>query len=281
MPPDAGVTGARRLPRQLAPRQLAPRPASGVGAVPNATIVGRIDCSPTIVRLLVRPDAGVPAFAPGQYLALGVPADGGLLLRPYSTASPRGEDRALEFLIRLVPGGALTPRLWTLREGDRLRVGPPKGVFTDEASDPRRRLFLATGTGLAPLVSMLVSRLREVPDGAARRRPIVVHGASLQHDLAYRDRLSELAAAGRIRYVPVVSRPADPANAGWRGATGRVDAVLPEVLASSAADPHDVLAFICGGPGVVGSATAALGHLGVPAAAIHAEAYWSAPGAPS
>ncbi|MEO5964553.1 MAG: FAD-binding oxidoreductase [Candidatus Limnocylindrales bacterium] len=270
----------RRVPQRPAVRPGGPGAAGhGAAATPNATIVERLDISPTVVRLRVRPDAGVPAFEPGQYLALGVPVDERPLLRPYSTASPLGEDEALEFLVRLVPDGALTPRLWTLGPGGRVRLGPPKGLFIDDHGDPRRRLFIATGTGIAPLVSMLETRLYGTPDGAIRRRPIILHGASNEADLAYRDRLSSLAFAGRIRYVPVVSRPADPANAAWRGTTGRLDALLPAVLASAAADPGDLVAFVCGSPGLVCGATASLAALGVPDDAVRTEAYWTAPAA--
>src|SRR5450759_4093523 len=97
---DAVIT--RRPPPPRAPRADL--------SAPNATITEREDVSPGVARLRIRPDDGVPAFEPGQYLALGLDLDGRPLQRPYSTASARGETDALEFLVRLVPDGALTPR---------------------------------------------------------------------------------------------------------------------------------------------------------------------------
>lgn len=245
-------------------------------AAPNATIVEREDVSSSVVRLRVRPDGGIPAFEPGQYLALGIELDGRPLQRPYSTASARGETDALEFLVRLVPDGALTPRLWPLRAGDRLRLGRPKGLFTADSADPRRPVYVATGTGIAPLLSMLESRLREAEDGPAARRPIVVHGVARAPDLAWRRRLEQLAARGRITYIPAISRPADPANAGWAGAAGRVDALLPSLLAAAGAEPLRTVAFICGNLGMTEAAGAALRAFGLPGDAVRSEAYWVA-----
>ncbi len=257
------------------PPPRAPRPDL---TAPNATITEREDLSPGVARLRVRPDDGVPPFEPGQYLALGLEVDGRPLQRPYSTASARGEPDALEFLVRLVPGGALTPRLWPLRAGHRLRLGRPKGLFTADPADPRRPVYVASGTGIAPLRSMLESRLQETDDGPPGRRPIVIHGVARAADLAWRDRFEALAAAARITYVPAVSRPADPANVGWTGATGRVDALIPSVLAATGADAGTTVAFICGNPGMTEAAGAALRLFGLPAEAVRSEAYWPATG---
>ena len=181
----------------------------------------------------MRPDGGVPAFRAGQYFALGLDGDGEFVQRPYSTSSSPGERDTLAFLVRLVVDGALTPRLWTLRPGARLRLGPPKGLFAAPLADPRRPLLVGTGTGIAPLLSILGAYLRDGPARDHGSRPVVMHGASFAADLAERSRLAELEAAGRISYIPAVSRPSDPANAGWGGATGRLDGLLHDVMATS------------------------------------------------
>jgi ferredoxin-NADP reductase len=168
----------------------------------------------------------------------------------------------------------LTPRLWPLGAGDRVRLGRPKGLFTADAADSRRPVYVATGTGIAPLLSMLESRLRESEDGPAARRPIIVHGVARASDLAWRSRLEDLSAQGRIAYVPAVSRPADPANAGWTGATGRIDALLPPLLASAGTHPGRTIAFICGNPGMTEAAGVALRTFGLADEAIRSEAYW-------
>jgi len=252
-----------------------PRVREAPTAAPNALIVEREDVSPSVARLRIRPDDGVPPFKPGQYFAVGIEVEGRPLQRPYSTASAAGETDALEFLLRLVPHGELTPRLWALRAGDRVRLGRPKGLFVPDAGDERRAVYVATGTGIAPLLSMLTSALPETDLAPATRRPVVVHGVALPRDLAYRDRLEALDRAGRIRYVPAASRPADPLCAGWAGPTGRVDGLLAGILADAGATPDATVAFICGNPGMTDAAGAALRAWGLPEEAVRSEAYWT------
>jgi ferredoxin-NADP reductase len=241
----------------------------------NATLTRRIDLTPSVARFRVRPDDGVPAFAPGQYFALGLPATGGLLQRPYSAASPAGTSGDLEFLIRRVAGGALTPRLWELAEGARLRVGRPKGLFTLRPGDRRSHLFVATGTGLAPVVSMLAALL---DDRGARppSRMVIVHGVSRAPELAFGEWLSGCARLDpRLLYVPVVSRPGHPDNAGWTGAVGHVDEVLDAVCDRHGLDPRATVAYVCGNPDAVAAVNRTLLSRGFPADALVSEQYWA------
>ena len=251
------------------------------GLEPNATLAQRFDLTPTVARFVIRPDAGVPPFEPGQYFALGLTVDGRPLQRPYSTASPRGEASSLEFLVRLVGAGAFTPRLWRLAAGDRLWIGRPKGLFMLRPDDPRTHLFVATGTGLAPFVSMLetiVGTASGSPDGRpgpASPRAVVVHGVAHVAELAYRDRLERLAAgAAAVRYSPVVSRPTHPDNAGWSGLTGRLVPRLDEVCSVHRVDPATSVAYLCGNPEMIASAERVLLDRGFAPEAVISEHYW-------
>lgn len=250
---------------------------------PNATLVERIDLTPAISRFVVRPDDGVARFEPGQYLALGLMVEGRLLQRPYSTATLPGTGSELEFLIRLVPGGAFTERLWPIRVGARLRLGGPKGLFTLRRADPRTHLFLATGTGIAPFVSMTSVLMaagvghRDLRD-AARPRLVVAHGVSVAGDLAYRDRLEAYAARGpSFRYVPLVSRPSGPNDVPSGGLHGRLETRLDELCDTHAIDPATTVAYLCGNPGMIAAASLILATRGFPADSIISEQYW--PGA--
>ncbi len=253
---------------------------------PNATLVARIDLTPTVARFVIGPDDGVSPFEPGQYFALGLSVDGRPLLRPYSTSSGPDVRTELEFLIRLVRDGAFTPRLWRLEPGARLRIGRAKGLFTLRPDDPRTHLFVATGTGLAPFVSMVGALLSgesvrpatpRVPNGTVSRAPraLVVHGVSRHDELAYRDRLERLATvADGVRYEPIVSRPDDPANATWAGRTGRVAAQLDDVWAAHDLDPTSCVAYLCGNPEMIASVERILIARGVAGDAIVSEQYW-------
>jgi ferredoxin-NADP reductase len=271
----------------IAVGRVAPAVGSTVrpGLPPNATLTGRIDLTVTVARFVVRPDDGVGAFEPGQYFALGLIVDDRPLLRPYSTSSAPDSPTELEFLIRLVPDGMFTPQLWALRIGDRLRIGRPKGLFMLRPADTRTHLFIATGTGLAPFLSMVGSLVRRAADESGRSedralaspRAIVVHGVSRVDELAYRDRLEQLE-AGRlgVRYEPIVSRPTDPANAGWAGRTGRLAAQLEDVCAAHHLDPGSTVAYLCGNPEMIASAEGILADRGFASEAIVSEQYWPA-----
>ena len=205
-------------------------------------------------------------FRAGQYLALGLRLDGRMVQRPYSTAACPRTASAHEFLVRHVPDGALTPHLWHLDVGGRVHLGPPKGLFVLEADDPRTHLLVSSGTGLAPFISMT----RTLVDRGQPPRVVVVHGVSHAADLAYRDRLDAWDRGGLVRYVPTVSRPGDPANAAWRGRTGRTDAALAE--ACGALDPATTVAYLCGNPGMVDGAERLLRSRGFDD--VRAERFW-------
>jgi ferredoxin--NADP+ reductase len=277
-------------PRPLGPftggEPVEPRPIRRREVTPNATLVSRVDLTASVARFVVRPDTGVPAFKPGQYFALGLEVDGALLQRPYSTASPAGTIEEVEFLIRRVGSGSFTPHLWNVARGARVWLGPPKGLFTLQPADERTHLFVSTGTGLAPFISMSEAVLRSGPDAAdgpgngpaTRPRIAVVHGVSYAAELAYRDRLEEWSATGRLSYVPTVSRPTDPANADWTGATGRTETLLDRVCDQLALDPHDTVAYICGNPEMIEAVAETLRGRGFPESAVIREHYWTAAG---
>ncbi len=290
MPPGPSSSSSNRLPdmsadttlrRPLPERRLPPiRSLPPIGAqarsrpatVANATVIERDDLTPSVARFTIRPDVPTAHVEPGQYLTLGLPVDGRILQRPYSTASPAGPHDELEFLIRLVPNGALTPWLWKLGVGDRLHLGPPKGLFRRLPGDDRTHLFIATGTGLAPFVAMTATLL----GGSSPPRVVMIHGVAHAPELAYRERFEHWHAGGSVTYLPAVSRPEAPANAGWRGLTGRIDAILPSVCAIHDLDPDRTVAYLCGNPAMIDAASTALAAYGLADDAIRSEQYWPA-----
>lgn len=238
----------------------------------NATLVERTDLTADVASLFVRPDAPGTGYAPGQYATLGLAAGDGLVQRPYSMAAPHAPGEAWEFHVRRVRGGALTERLWELPVGARLRLGAPRGRFTPDPQDQRSRLFVATGTGIAPFVAMIRADLA----AGRRRRTVVVHGVAHADELGFRGLLARLAAshASGLRYVPTISRPDDPRSRGWVGATGRAERVLETCWAALGLDPAATVAYLCGNPGMVASASAALAGRRIAPADVHTESYW-------
>ncbi len=134
----------------------------------------RLDVTADLARFRLRPDGGMPAFVPGQYVSLGLQTDAGHLLRPYSIASAPHEREVLESYIRRMEAGAFTARLWALQPGERLWVGPPRGLFTLRPRHEGPHLLIATGTGLAPMMAMLA----DLGARPSRPRVILIHGVS-------------------------------------------------------------------------------------------------------
>jgi len=226
----------------------------------NSTLVQRIEVTPDLLILRVKPDAGVPEFKSGQYVALGLPGDAvrysgaapeveqpaadKLIKRAYSIGSSPSQREYLEFYVAVVPDGALTSRLAALKEGDRLFAQPKvTGTFTLEGLPPERNLLLvATGTGLAPFMSMV--RTGEV--WTAGRTITVVHGVRYPSDFAYSDELMSYQEGGRqLLYLPIASRAGDE----YTGRKGRIQRLFEDQVIVP--NPATDSVFLCGNPAMI------------------------------
>jgi ferredoxin/flavodoxin---NADP+ reductase len=239
----------------------------------NATLVRRVDDTDDLACFWVRYDAEPVPFEAGQYMTTGVVTDGKLLQRPYSVASsPREAADGYELYVRLVPVMRFTSALWRLPIGHRMRMIGPKGKFLLEPDDERTHLFISTGTGIAPFISMMRTLLI---DGSPR--PVVcLNGVSYVHDLGYRDLLEGWQESGEypMNYIPTVSRPAEEANAGWDGRTGRVEANILSVCDELGLTPDNTVAYICGNPEMIVTAEAMLHDRGFQELQVKTELYW-------
>jgi ferredoxin--NADP+ reductase len=226
----------------------------------NATVVDRIDITPDLMVLRVKPDAGVPHFLPGQYVALGLPgsaprmegappeteavAPDKLIKRAYSIGSSPHQRDYLEFYIAIVPTGALTSRLACVKPGDRVFAQPKvTGTFTlDGVPEDHNLVLVSTGTGLAPFMSMIRTETTWTPS----RRITVVHGVRYPHDFAYADELHGFAARSTgFTYLPISSRAPED----WSGRKGRVQRLFED--GSISLDPDLDHVFLCGNPGMI------------------------------
>lgn len=127
-------------------------------------------------------------FENGQFVMIGLPVDGKPLMRAYSVASANWEEE-MEFFSIKVAHGPLTSRLQHLKVGDEILVGrKPTGTLLISDLHPGRNLYLlATGTGLAPYLSIIKD-----PETYERfERVILTHGVRQVEDLAYRDYVTQ------------------------------------------------------------------------------------------
>jgi ferredoxin-NADP reductase len=250
-----------------------PRPDARPIREPNATLLARENVTDSMAAFTIALDSPVERYRPGQYVSLGIAVNGALVQRPYSIVALDGiQDGVagrLELFIRRVPDGALSSRLWHLPVGARVHVGSPKGLFVLDEADRRPRLFIGTGTGLAPLLAMLdelVSRGDDVPSA-------LVHGVSYRDELAYGYRIAAWMASGLpLFYRPAVSRPDDPRNDGWRGLNGRADVAVARVLDEMPA-LRGGIAYLCGNASMIESCSEILQAAGLAPADIRAETF--------
>jgi NAD(P)H-flavin reductase len=214
-------------------------------------------------------DAPFP-FEAGQYATLGLMGPAGKLVqRPMSVSSSSDRLDEYEFFIRLVEGGAFTPLLWERSIGDPINIKGPKGKFLLQ-HDRRRCLFVASGTGLAPFMSM-IDTLR---DRGQTREIDLLHGASYEHDLAWREELSDLEAKGEfpLRYVATISRPQQ--SPGWTGCAGRVEAVFESQLEARGLDAANTTIYLCGNPEMITAVDEIATGRGFAPEQIRKELYW-------
>ncbi len=171
-------------------------------------------------------------FEPGQYATLGlVGPEGKLVQRPMNIKGPKGR-----FLLQ---------------------------------DDGRSCLFVASGTGLAPFMSMICTL-----HGRGESRDIVLlHGVSYDHDLGWREHLTSVAADGfPLRYLGTVSRPQH--SPGWDGLTGRVEAITEAQLDEQGLTADNATIYLCGNPEmIVAVDEIALGR-GFTPEQIRKELYW-------
>lgn len=239
----------------------------------NATLVRRTDDTDELSSFWVRFDGEPTPFEAGQYMTIGVHTEGKILQRPYSVASsPREAKDGYEMYVRLVPIFKFTTALWRLPVGHRMRMIGPKGKFMLQPDDDRTHLFISTGTGIAPFISQMRTQLI---DGAPRR-VVMLNGVSYVHDLGYRPLLEAWQETGDypVTYIPTVSRPNDPANAGWSGRTGRVEANIAAVCDELGLTPANTIAYICGNPEMIVTAESLLLERGLAEEQVKTELYW-------
>ena len=205
-------------------------------------------------------------FSNGHFTMIGLKVNSKPLLRAYSIVSANYEDH-LEFLSIKVPDGPLTSRLQHVQPGDAVIVGrKPTGTLVTDYLLPGNRLYMfATGTGLAPFMSIVRD-----PDTYERYEQVVlVHGVRTVDELAYHDLLIEHLPrhevlgdliSAKLRYYPTVTRES------FRN-VGRITRLVEsgklfEDLGVPPIDPVSDRVMICGSPGMLRDLRHILEHHG-------------------
>lgn len=215
--------------------------------------------APDVVRVILRlPPSADFAFLAGQYIDIIGPNG---VRRSYSIANASASRKTLELHIRSVANGAMSDYWFSQAQvNDLLRLHGPLGTFFLRPLASMDLVFLATGTGIAPVKAMLES----LPDMPLEQRPrsvAVFWGGRSMHDL-YWDVQS--ITAGQ-RYVPVLSRP----QPSWTGAVGYVQ----DVFLAQTPDLSNTVVYACGSNDMIQSAQVLLAQAGLPASRFYSDAF--------
>ena len=209
------------------------------------------------VRLRLPPTADF-SYLSGQYVDVIGPST---VRRSYSLASSNSTDNHLELHIRSVPGGAMS-EYWfqQAKVNDLLRLNGPLGTFFLRNIAGLDLVFLATGTGIAPVKSMLEGM--NIFSADERPSSVTVYwGARKPQDL-YCDVTTFSESA---RYVPVLSQADDA----WTGARGYVQ----QQLLKDMPDLSQAVVYACGSDAMIQNAKYLLESAGLPACRFHSDAF--------
>lgn len=178
------------------------------------------------------------AFIPGQWLSFKANSPNGEeMTRAYSIASPPTGNNRFVLCLNRVQDGFMSNFLCDMKEGDKISFQGPFGNFI--LRPPMRdTIFIATGTGIAPIRSMLHWLLTDDCRHEGKQLTLFF-GSRVEKDIYYHDEFLQLAREHEnFHYLPILSRGSE----GWPGLRGYVQEHVP-AIAGGRTDMH---AYICG-----------------------------------
>jgi len=201
------------------------------------------------------------SFHAGQYVRIKVPGTG--QWRSYSMCSTPRDLPKMEFLVRIIPGGAMSEYLRAAREGERLQIEGPLGAFILHPGTGLH-VFVAGGTGLAPILAMM-DEIRHA--SGPKPKMLLSFGCASDKTFFYRDEI-EL----RKWWIPQLSvrlsadRVEDPAS-------GLIEGTPVDALGTEAISDPQAAAYVSGPPPMIEAARRRLAELGMSPERIYAERF--------
>ena len=192
-----------------------------------------------IVKVVLRiPPNSNFNFNSGQYVNIIK----GHLTRSYSIANCSYHENQLVFFIKKYENGLMSEYFFQeAKINDLLRLEGPIGTFFLRDSSFKNIVFLATGTGIAPIKSILEG-LDKSHEQYQNMNLWVIVGARYQEDLFWEPNLKNL----RIKYIPVLSRQVND----WNGAQGYVQ----DIALKQQIDLENTQVYACGSNDMINSA---------------------------
>jgi len=196
-------------------------------------------------------------FKAGQYVHFTAPAYGENpepVYRAYSISSSPSDTRAVEIIIRLVPGGICTTYMFEiLKEGDTVSINGPYGEFYLRDADADI-IFIAGGSGIAPIKSIL----HEMKENQNPRKAMFFYGVNTVKDLYHVETMRRLEKdLPNFTYIPSIAKTV--MDDVWQGETGLVTEVIGKYLKGG----DRVAGYLCGSPGMIDASVKVLLKMGV------------------
>ena len=202
------------------------------------------------------------AFLPGQFISLSVGQEPASSSRLYSIASAPRADNRFDLCLRLRPDDAVSSEMFNLKRGEVVRFSGPFGFFTLREPPDSVSVFIAAGTGIAPIRAMLQQLYRRPYSGEAW----LFFGVRSEPDILYRTEFEKLAQENPgFHFLPSLSRP-EPT---WAGLRGYVQSHIPRYLAGKTG----LHAYACGQRKMIDDVTQALRRMGRSSEAISSEEF--------
>lgn len=227
-------------------------------------VTDKISRTDKILELKLAPLGKPIRFWPGQYAMLGDGSDEHPL-RPYSIANAPKQSGELSFLITNEPNGRTSP--WIHEEinvGDSIKVNAPYGTFLGDPSVNTPILCLASGSGLAPILSLLNAYLSR----GNKNHVTLLFSAKTKKDLLHFGEMKYLESKYvNFKYKYTLTKESNPES----GLEGRIEKVLPNILP----DLSDYSIYIAGGISFVDSCRKSVDSLGAQEKLIHMEEYFA------
>lgn len=229
----------------------------------NAKLIGKKVLTEDIIELTFQAENELK-FIPGQYVSIKAKYDElkPPIFRAYSFASAPRENNIFDICVKIIENGRASNWLDNLKIGDTIEFMGPIGVFTFK---PREKevLFLATGTGISTVKSMIENELRN----GNKQKMHLIFSTRYMTNIFYKDHFENISKQyPNFKFTLTLSRPE---SVDWKGAVGRVTIILEDMKI----DAKNTEAYICGLTDMIDDSKTVLIQKGLPETSIFFEKF--------
>ncbi len=196
-----------------------------------------ITASPTVVIVKLQlPKDNDFNQKPGQFVSVFVPKDNGVIVKPYSIASPPSQKNSIELCIKVVEGGYVSNYLNNVKVGQEIMIFGPVGRFILREPVSKDVIFLATGTGISAIKPMM----QTIFEKGTKNQIWLFFGVKNEDEIIYKKEFDDLAKKHKnFHFIPVISQAKTKK---WKGEIGHVQKSFQKYFTK----PKDEEVYICG-----------------------------------